>query len=251
MRTYRTAEVAKKFGVHPNTVRLYEELSLIPKAERQSNGYRVFTDLHLAQFQLARTAFQIEVLQNGLRKKIIEVVKTSARGEFDAALILTREYLALIHSEQQNAAEAVEISTQLLTGEVPENPLKRGRKEVSADLGISMDALRNWEMNGLLTIKRKENGYRVYTDRDIRQLKIIRALRCGGYSLASILRMLNALSAHPNTDIQQALNTPKPDEDIVSVCDKLIISLHTAENNARSMIEMLQEMKNADQQPSV
>ncbi|WP_245799737.1 MerR family DNA-binding transcriptional regulator [Virgibacillus proomii] len=57
-------------GVHPNTVRLYEDLELIAKPKRQANGYRVFTDLHLEQFRLARLAFQIEVLQNGLRKKL-------------------------------------------------------------------------------------------------------------------------------------------------------------------------------------
>ena len=33
------------------------------------------------------------------------------------------------------------------------------RKEVSEYLGITMDALRNWETNGLLTVKRKQNGY--------------------------------------------------------------------------------------------
>ena len=44
MITYKTAEVAAMTGIHPNTVRLYEKLKLIPKAERLSNGYRVFTE---------------------------------------------------------------------------------------------------------------------------------------------------------------------------------------------------------------
>ena len=43
MATYKTAEVAAMIGVHPNTVRLYEKMKLIPKPERLSNGYRVFT----------------------------------------------------------------------------------------------------------------------------------------------------------------------------------------------------------------
>ncbi len=38
---YKTAEVAKRVGVHPNTVRLYEKLKLIPKVNRLPNGYRV------------------------------------------------------------------------------------------------------------------------------------------------------------------------------------------------------------------
>ena len=43
MNTYKTSEIAAAIGVHPNTVRLYEELGLIPKPQRLSNGYRVFT----------------------------------------------------------------------------------------------------------------------------------------------------------------------------------------------------------------
>ena len=75
MKTYRTSEIAAITGIHPNTVRLYEELNLIPKVKRKPNGYRVFTDYHVEQIRLARLAFQIEVLQNGLRKKIVQMVK--------------------------------------------------------------------------------------------------------------------------------------------------------------------------------
>lgn len=57
-----------------------------------------------------------------------------------------------------------------------------------------MDTLRNWEMNGLVNIKRKPNGYRIYTYEDIQRLKVIRSLKYGNYSLSAILRMLNKLS---------------------------------------------------------
>ena len=117
------------------------------------------------------------------------------------------------------------------------------RISVSGFLDISMDTLRNWEMNGLLAVKRKQNGYRVYTDEDIKWLKIIRSLRCAGYSLEAILRMLQQLSKNPGTDIRKALNTPKADEEIITVCDKLIVSLQNAEKNAENMIEMLEDMK--------
>lgn len=78
MTTYKTAEVAAIIGIHPNTVRLYEKLKLIPKPERLSNGYRVFTDFHIWQCRLIRLAFQVEVLQNGLRKKITRMIMVSA-----------------------------------------------------------------------------------------------------------------------------------------------------------------------------
>jgi DNA-binding transcriptional MerR regulator len=223
---------------------MYEKLALIPQAQRKANGYRVFTDFHIEQFRLARVAFQIEVLQNGLRKKIIAAVKASARGDFDTALYLTKEYIAGVQMEQKNAAEAVKIVEQLLAGDVTNNGISMKRKEVSEHLSITMDTLRNWEMNGLLCVKRKENGYRVYTDDDIRRLKIIRSLKCANYSLEAILRMLNALSSGRPVNIQQILNTPNATDEIISVCDKLIVSLKAAECNAQKMIMMLTAIKN-------
>ena len=243
MNTYKTAEVAAIIGVHPNTVRLYEEWEMIPKPERQANGYRVFTDFHIEQFKLARLAFQIEVLQNGLRKKMIQAVKVSATGNFDKALSLVAEYLEQLKNERTNAEEAVTLVQEILSGEIAKHSHALKRKEVSEYLNISVDTLRNWEMNGLLTVKRKENGYRVYMDSDIRRLKIIRSLRCANYSLEAILQMLLQLSKNANIDIQNALNTPKENTNIIAVCDKLISSLFAAENNALKIITMLEEMK--------
>lgn len=243
MNTYRTAEVANIIGIHPNTVRLYEELGLIPKPKRKPNGYRIFTDFHIEQFRLARLALQVEVLQNGLRKKILQAVKTSAAGDFNAAISLTEEYLQQIKQERSNSEKAIIIVKRILSGGAPESVHLFKRKEVSENLGISMDSLRNWEMNGLLTVKRKQNGYRVYTDADIQHLIIIRSLRCANYSLEAILQMLRQLSVNPDTDIETVLNTPKEDSDIISVCDRLIVSLSAAEENAYKILSMLQDMK--------
>ena len=117
------------------------------------------------------------------------------------------------------------------------------RKEVSEYLEISIDTLRNWERNGLLKVKRKQNGYRAYSGDDIERLKMIRTLRLANYSLEAILRMLNALEYNPQIDMKQVLNTPQTDSDIVSVCDRLIVSLKDAEENAEKMIILLLEMK--------
>ena len=150
MNTYRTSEVASIIGIHPNTVRLYEKLGLIPKPERRSNGYRIFTDFHIEQFKLARLALQVEVLQNGLRKKIMQVVKASAAGDFYHALSLTEEYLQQIRLERFNAEEAIRIVKQILLKGVPEHAHFFTRKEVSEYVGVSMDSLRNWEMISLI-----------------------------------------------------------------------------------------------------
>ncbi len=249
IKTYKTSEVAKIIGVHPNTVRMYEELELISKPVRKSNGYRIFTDLHIDQFRVARTALQIEVLQKGLRKKALNIAKLTALCKFDDAIKLTREYILTVETEAINASEAARLVQEMLDGTDLTTNYNLKRKDVSNMLDITMDTLRNWEMNGLLKIKRKENGYRVYTDDDIRKIKIIRSLKCANYSLTAILRMLNALEENSGIDVESVLNTPGDDEDIISVCDKLIESLKIAKNNAVLIEVMLYEMKSKYSNP--
>ena len=113
-------------------------------------------------------------------------------------------------------------------------------------MGLTIDTIRNWEMNGLLTVKRKENGYRVYHSSDMNRLKVIRSLRCANYSLSAILRMLNKLETETKkseNDILTILNTPQEDEDIVSVCDRLIDFLEKAIQNAHEVIQIIKEIK--------
>ena len=127
MTIYKTSEVASIMGVHPNTVRLYEEWGLISKPERLENGYRIFTDLHIRQMQLAHIAFQIELLQNGLRKKIVETVKTVAIGDYIEAIRLTNEYINMIDKECFNAEDAIKIVQNILHGEETINTVSMKR----------------------------------------------------------------------------------------------------------------------------
>lgn len=244
MNIYKTSQIANKNGIHPNTVRLYENFGLIPKPDRTQNGYRIFTDLHMEQIKLVRMALSVEILQNGLRKKAIDIIKLSASKDFDSAIKLTKEYILQIKQEQINALEAIDIVKRILSQNISEDKqLYLTRHQTATLLKISMDTLRNWELNGLLTIKRKYNGYRVYTNEDIIRLKVIRSLRCANYSLESILRMLNAISKNPNADLLKIIDTPNVDDDIISVCDKLLTSLNHAEKNADDILIQLQSMK--------
>ena len=267
--TYTTSQIAKSAGVHPNTVRKYEEWGLIQKPLRKPNGYRIFTDIHLKQIALLRKAFQIEVMQAGLRSRIVNVVKLSAQCKFDEAILLAQEYILIAEREKQNAKEAAKICEELYKADFQNNANKKKhsakfsgtykdfgtpetdrtflkRSEAATELNLTIDTIRNWEMNGLLKVKRKKNGYRIYDSDDINRLKIIRLLRCANYSLSAILRMLNALEYRINksrTDILKALNTPDENEDIISVCDRLVFSLEKAEENARDVICLINEIK--------
>ncbi|NHM14732.1 MerR family transcriptional regulator [Xiamenia xianingshaonis] len=243
MATYRTSQIARIAGVHPNTVRLYEKWRFIPVAPREPNGYRVFTDVHVLQIQLVRAALEIEVLQAGLRKKMLDVVKLSAAGNYDEAMSLADEYISDVQRERANAEEAIKIVERLMRANEADGSTLLRRGEAAEALGITIDTLRNWELNGLLSVRRLQNGYRVYTESDMRVLKIIRALRCANYSLSSILRMLLNLPDASKAGIEAALDAPDCDDDVVTAYDRLLTSLAKAEENARTIIKTICELK--------
>ena len=148
-----------------------------------------------------------------------------------------------ISKEEKNAEEAIEIVENNLLKERVENSKTYTRKQLADYLELTIDTLRNWKLNGLLRIKRKENGYRVYNEDDIKRIKIIRSLRCVNFSLSAILRLLRNLDNDNNVDIKHIIDTPKENEDIVSVCDKLLTSLENAEDECNKMIIQIKKMK--------
>jgi len=243
MNTYKTNEIALLIGVHPNTVRFYEEVGFITPPERHANGYRAFTELHLKQMELARLALRAEVLQNGLRKKATQVIRLCAALDFDRAIQSAREYEAMLTRETENAKAAIVSVETILNGKRGPDGVSLKRREAAERLGVTLDTLRNWELNGLITVKRRENGYRVYDASDLQRLNIIRTLRCANYSLSAILRLMNHLDRDQSAPVEKILNTPSEQEDIVSVCDRLILSLESTRKDAAEMLSLLGAMQ--------
>jgi len=243
MITYRTNEIARLTGVHPNTVRFYEEVGFITPPERLKNGYRVFTELHLKQMELARLAMRAEVLQNGLRKKATQVIRLCAALDFDRAIQSAREYETMLTRETENAKAAIVSVETMLNGKHRQDGVSLKRREATERLNVTLDTLRNWELNGLIKVKRRENGYRVYDASDLERLNIIRTLRCADYSLSAILRLINHLDQNEAVPVEKILNTPSEQEGIVSVCDRLIISLENTRKDAAEMHSLLEIIK--------
>ena len=103
---------------------------------------------------------------------------------------------------------------------------------------------RGWERNVLQRVRRRQNGYRVYSGEDMRRLRMIRALRCANYSLSAILRLLDTLRGNPDANAEHVLDTPAADEDIVTVCDRLVTSLDQAASCAREIRLRIGEIQN-------
>jgi DNA-binding transcriptional MerR regulator len=151
-------------------------------------------------------------------------------------------YLKLVDQEIANANDVIHVVEDILAGKAEEDAVCFTRRETAEYLGVTSEALRNWERNGLLTIKRSKNNYRVYDGEDIKRLKIIRTLRSAKYSLAAILRMLNAIDQEKQ-DIKRLLNPLDPDDSIITACDNLIDSLEKAKSNACELKKQVADMQ--------
>src|SRR5262245_35597056 len=51
---FRIGELAAKIGVRPESIRYYERIGLLPKAQRSAGGYRVFTREHMERVELIK-----------------------------------------------------------------------------------------------------------------------------------------------------------------------------------------------------
>ena len=243
MATYRTSEIAKQTGLHPNTIRLYEEIGFLTKPVRLPNGYRVYTQLHLEQVRLIRLALRAEVQQNGLRECVIGIIRLCAAGRWSKATKETKQYLLRIDREITFAKGAILSVETILSSAPSDNRTFLKRSEAAQSLGVTVDTLRNWERNTLVTGARMQNGFRMYSPQDMERLLIIRTLRSANYSLCAILRLMQKLSFSRNVPVGEALNTPDESEEIVSVCDHLLTALLSAREDAQQMFGSIKRMR--------
>jgi DNA-binding transcriptional MerR regulator len=238
-----TTKIAKAVGCHPNTVRLYEGWGFLPPIPRAPNGYRMYTEDHLEQMRLARTALNTPWPGKAIRQAAVELVLHAASGDLGGALEKTYHYMAMVQAERSQAELAADLVARWAQG-IPADSTRRGLRirDAALHLNVSVDQLRNWERNGLLVVPRSPaNGYRLYSAVDIARARIIRVLRNAGYSLMAILRMLTQLSVDDSTDIKQALDTPRTDEDVLYATDQWLTTLKEMETRGQQMIAILEE----------
>ena len=241
-RHYRTIDVARAAGVHPNTVRLYEEWGFLPPVPRAANGYRLFTQEHLDQMCLARLALHGAWPGPKIKRSAADLIKVAASGDLGGALELAYNHLSLVQAERAQADAAVAFLERWAKGGIVDATDQVLRVGQAAELlGVSTDVLRNWERNGLIRVPRSPtNGYRLYGAQEIGRLRVIRALLRAGYSTMAVLRMLIAFDRGQKDGLREVLDTPREDEDVYMAFDQWLSALDGHEARARQMISMLE-----------
>ncbi len=240
----RTTDIATAVGVHPNTVRVYEQWGFLPPVPRASNGYRLYTQFHLDQMRLARTALHGGWPGRAIRRSALALVRQSASGDMRGALQQARQHLILVKAERAQAEAAADYLEKWANGELDtERTTPLQISEAAELLNVSTDMLRNWERNGLIKVPRERgNRYRLYGPIELGRLRVLRLLYRAGYSSMAILRMVRQLERGQRTNLRQILDTPPPEEDLFTTADRWLSTLAEQEQRAREMIGQLQNM---------
>ena len=77
------------------------------------------------------------------------------------------------------------------------------RREVQTKTGLTRKAIEYYEEKGLITPERLDNGYRDYSDKDVRTLEKISILSKVGLSVAEIKAMLRSKDSSMSTILRK------------------------------------------------
>ncbi len=167
----RPIDIARQLKISTTSLRGYEERGLVPPVSRTTEGYRIYTEKHLAYFICIR-----EMLPAFDLTFIAKIMTELIAGRMDEALWIANKAQADLWNERLKYKKTVEILLHNKFDTAASNKMNIG--EVSKETGVPVTTIRYWEKAGLLFSERnKENRYRVYTTQHIRQILTLNAIK--------------------------------------------------------------------------
>lgn len=180
----------------------------------------------------------------GIRASARPTLTSALTGDWDSALKRSMAHLSFVQAEQERAdAAASAIEAWQASSEINAETPRLLIGEAARLLDVTIDMLRNWERNGLIAVPRcVGNGYRAYGAVELQRLRVIRALAQAGYSQMAILRMLIQLDKGELVDVRQALDTPRPEDDVYIAADRWLTTLVQQEQVAERLVALVGEI---------
>jgi DNA-binding transcriptional MerR regulator len=166
----RPVDIARKLGVSTTSLRHYEDFGLIPPVTRSSNGYRVYTDEHIAYFTCIR-----EMMHGFTLSEIAVMLKLVMANKTDEALWIANKAQAALQNDKRVCEQ---IKRRFIQKKKAAEPKEFSIDFVSKTTGIIPSTIRYWDKIGLISASRcAANNYRTFTERHIDEILIIQAFK--------------------------------------------------------------------------
>lgn len=196
-----TATVAAQAGYSAQHVRDLEGLGVIHAAARSPSGYRLFSAEHVHELRAYRDlAYALGPVE---ARRTMRDLRSQPAGHAAAMLCGLHARLDSEREQALTARRALEaIPAEATTDAPPVAGDSMTITELSQALGVRPSTLRFWEKAGLVApdrIATRAGTARRYSVAAIREARITRALRAGGYRIPDVQKAIAAVRALDDT----------------------------------------------------
>lgn len=274
---FRIGELSRMTGVKAGTIRFYEKCGFLAQVKRLPNGYRSFDVRHIYQVRVCRLVFG-GFVNKRLRKISMGLIFAARDWDLEAYRKRAEEYLHAVEEDiagtkravaavfgrlwkgqgedgaveeggcmpdEDGAAEESDRASEAVGGgqhspQDPRNP-QYSKKQAAALVGVTPEAIRNWERNGLLgetTPYRK----RFYSAWAMERMYVIRLLLDNGYSMMAVRSFFAEFDAGNRQAAVSALTNPGESETLIYRADRYMETLRNTRRKAMELCGLADEM---------
>jgi len=237
--SYRISELSRLTGVKAGTIRFYEKCGFIGSVERSSNGYRIYRRRHIVQLRICRLVFG-GFVNKRLRRKSLKVLDASARWDLDAYEKACADYQKAVEEDIERTRKAIDLCMEQMRRENSADVLY-SKKEAAAMVGVTPEAVRNWERNGLLGLHTPYQR-RFYDQTSLNRMYVIRLLLDTGYSMMAVRSFMLEHDGGQPEKAEQLLMSPMESEELRYRSDRHLEALLQLREKALQLRELKAEM---------
>lgn len=253
-RQFQIGELSRITGVKAGTIRFYESCGFVEPAKRLPNGYRVFSVRHIYQVRICRLVFG-GFVNKRLRKISLRILEAAKNWDLEAYDYAAKSYLKAVEEDIAGTRRAIAVVMERLQEEggmrldsacpfpvSPDEETGCSKKQAAQLVGVTPEAVRNWERNGLLGQTQRYRR-RIYTPEMLERMYVIRLLLDNGYSMMAIRLFFAELDAGNGQRAADVLVRPEDNENLIYRADRYLETLLNEEKKAEKLCKLLDEME--------
>ncbi len=269
---FRIGELSTLTNVKTGTIRFYEKCGFLSPVKRLSNGYRMFEKKHIYQVRICSLVFG-GFVNKRLRKISMGLIFAAREWDLGGYQTAAADYLRAVKEDIAGTRRAVKTVWErmgkaggikdkgyepnwnggLEEKEYSSYPMEQAKeegytkKQAAALVGVTPEAVRNWERNGLLgqvTAYKK----RYYPPHTMERMHVVRLLLDNGYSMMAIKSFFAAFDAEDVDGAVCSLTNPGESETLIYRADRYLETLLITRKKAEELLGLLNEMRALDEQ---
>lgn len=239
---YRIGEVSRLTGVKEGTIRFYEQCGFVGPVERTPNNYRLYRRRHIYQVRVCRLVFG-GFVNRRLRMESRKVLDASARWDLEAYGEAAANYRRVVEEDIDGTRKAIAICMEQIGQAVGEEK-HCSKKQAAAMVGVTPEAIRNWERNGLLG-HHEPYQKRFYGQTLLNRMYVIRLLLDTGYSMMAIKSFMQECDSGQLKSAERLLISPEESQELRYRSDRYLEALLYLREKVRQLCELKAEMEKA------